>query len=368
MPTSKNCFRIVGLLGLLASAGCTSTTAVNQSASLAPVSTAPAASVGLPDSMDVASVARDTAVDPTTVQGSVITAVAYASPEPASGGLAALNNAVAEAGAAQATSPDQAVMVVAASGQPNASVQAGGTTVQPVVAAVAPVQSPRVSGETKLVAVAITNPASAAEPVVLASLQPTDTGKTVAARSPELDSLIDRYAKIYEVPVALVRRVVKRESTFNPAARNGPYWGLMQIRHDTAKGLGYKGSAKGLLNAETNLTYAVKYLKGAYVTAKGDHDQAVRYYSRGYYYDAKKRGLLVEAGLKKAKSAAPVQVAAAESAAQKAAELDRGARVVVQGLPGVSAVGQSAMLPAPSSARMAAAAPPASAATLGMVD
>lgn len=122
---------------------------------------------------------------------------------------------------------------------------------------------------------------------------------TVAARSPELDALIARYAEHYEVPVALVRRVVKRESTFDPGQRNGPYWGLMQIRHDTAQGMGYRGPASGLLDAETNLKYAVRYLRGAYLVADGDYDRAVGFYARGYYYDAKRRGMLEATGLGK---------------------------------------------------------------------
>jgi soluble lytic murein transglycosylase-like protein len=115
----------------------------------------------------------------------------------------------------------------------------------------------------------------------------------------EVDRLIAKYAAYYEVPESLVRRVVKRESNFNPKARNGPYWGLMQILPQTARGMGYQGVAQGLLDAETNLKYAVKYLRGAYLTAEGNHDQAVRFYARGYYYDAKRRGLLEETGLGK---------------------------------------------------------------------
>lgn len=130
-----------------------------------------------------------------------------------------------------------------------------------------------------------------------AAIVPSGIGK-VAARSPELDILIVKYAGHYQVPVELVRRVVDRESTFNPGARNGPYWGLMQIRHDTARTMGYRGSAEGLLDAETNLRYAVKYLRGAFLTADGDHDRAVRLYARGYYYDAKRKGLLRETGLR----------------------------------------------------------------------
>lgn len=113
-----------------------------------------------------------------------------------------------------------------------------------------------------------------------------------------LDPLIAHYSQQYNVPESLVRRVIVRESGYNPAARNGPYYGLMQISHATASGQGYRGSPSGLLDAETNLRFAVRYLAGAYVTAKGNPDQAMRFYARGYYYDAKRAGVLDAAGLR----------------------------------------------------------------------
>jgi soluble lytic murein transglycosylase-like protein len=116
--------------------------------------------------------------------------------------------------------------------------------------------------------------------------------------SGSLDPLIAHYSQQYNVPESLVRQVIVRESNYNPAARNGPYYGLMQISHATATGMGYRGSPSGLLDAETNLRYAVRYLAGAYVTAKGNPDQAMRFYARGYYYDAKRAGLLEESGLR----------------------------------------------------------------------
>jgi soluble lytic murein transglycosylase-like protein len=100
------------------------------------------------------------------------------------------------------------------------------------------------------------------------------------------------------VPESLIRRVVARESNYNPAARNGPNLGLMQIRHDTARTMGYRGEPAGLLDADTNLRYAVKYLRGAYIVADRNEDRAIALYQRGYYYDAKRRGLLVETGLR----------------------------------------------------------------------
>lgn len=114
----------------------------------------------------------------------------------------------------------------------------------------------------------------------------------------ELDGLIAHYAAEYDVPEALVRRVIVRESGYNPAARNGPYYGLMQISQATARGMGFSGEPSALLDAETNLRYAVRYLAGAYVTAGGNHDRAVQFYARGYYYDAKRLGLLQKSGLR----------------------------------------------------------------------
>ena len=43
------------------------------------------------------------------------------------------------------------------------------------------------------------------------------------------------------------------------------------------------GSASGLFDAETNLTYAVRYLAGAYRAAGGNHSRAVAYYASGYH-------------------------------------------------------------------------------------
>ncbi|MDT1063505.1 lytic transglycosylase domain-containing protein [Paracoccus sp. CPCC 101403] len=125
-----------------------------------------------------------------------------------------------------------------------------------------------------------------------------DTVGLHANETPELRHLINKYAQQYQVPVELVHRVIIRESRHRPGARNGPYYGLMQILPATARGMGYQGSANGLLDADTNLKYGVKYLRGAYLVAGGNQDAAVKWYSRGYYYEAKRKGLLNETGLR----------------------------------------------------------------------
>ena len=113
----------------------------------------------------------------------------------------------------------------------------------------------------------------------------------------EVDRLIVKYAAFYQVPVDLVRHVVNRESTYNPKAYNNGHWGLMQIKHATARGMGYDGPAKGLFDAETNLKYAVKYLRGAWLVSDGNAKKADWLYQTGYYFDAKRKGLLEATGL-----------------------------------------------------------------------
>ena len=98
-----------------------------------------------------------------------------------------------------------------------------------------------------------------------------------------LDAMIARHAAANGLPVELVHRVVKRESGYNPRASHAGNIGLMQIRYATARGIGYSGSASGLLDPETNLTYAVRYLAGAYRAAGGNASRAVSLYASGYH-------------------------------------------------------------------------------------
>lgn len=123
-------------------------------------------------------------------------------------------------------------------------------------------------------------------------------GPAVAEDARPFDDLIHRYATEFEVPASLIHRVVTRESRYNPAARNGPNLGLMQIQLPTATTMGYSGEAAGLLDAETNLRFGVRYLAGAYLVAGGDPDRAEALYRSGYYYQARDRGLLEETGLR----------------------------------------------------------------------
>ena len=102
------------------------------------------------------------------------------------------------------------------------------------------------------------------------------------------DALIAKHATANGVPERLVRRVIRIESRGNAALVHAGNYGLMQIRLGTARAVGYRGDAKGLLDPDTNLTYAVKYLAGAYRVAGCDADRAVSFYMRGYRGSAKR--------------------------------------------------------------------------------
>lgn len=116
------------------------------------------------------------------------------------------------------------------------------------------------------------------------------TAAPAAAGARPYEALIASHAAANGVPVELVHRVIVRESRYRANARGrGGATGLMQIKLATARGMGYRGTAAGLLDPDTNLTYGVRYLAGAYRVANGHHGRAVGYYASGYYYAAKRQ-------------------------------------------------------------------------------
>ena len=137
--------------------------------------------------------------------------------------------------------------------------------------------------------------------VALRSHEPGEKSKSrplYPGETPELRAMINETADAHDVPRSLVHRVIQRESDYRPRARNGPYYGLMQILPATARQMGFRGEASDLLDAQTNLTYAVKYLRGAWMVSDESEPEAVMWYARGYYYEARNRCMLVETGLR----------------------------------------------------------------------
>lgn len=101
--------------------------------------------------------------------------------------------------------------------------------------------------------------------------------------SGSLTALVDREARANGVPVALARAVVRIESNWNArlTGRAGEV-GLMQIKHQTARGVGYTGSRAALYEPANNIRYGMRYLAGAYRLAGGDTCGTVLRYQGGH--------------------------------------------------------------------------------------
>jgi soluble lytic murein transglycosylase-like protein len=124
----------------------------------------------------------------------------------------------------------------------------------------------------------------------LAAMAALSFSPTAQAQRADYEGMVANHAAANGLPPALVHRVIVRESRYRPhAVGRGGAIGLMQIKLATARGLGYTGDAAGLRDPNTNLTYAVKYLAGAYRAANGDANRAVGYYASGYYGAAKRQ-------------------------------------------------------------------------------
>ncbi|MCP8937170.1 transglycosylase SLT domain-containing protein [Alsobacter sp. SYSU M60028] len=105
----------------------------------------------------------------------------------------------------------------------------------------------------------------------------------VSGERSRFQDLIARHAAENGVPFALADAVVRIESRYNPGVTNGGAVGLMQIKPQTARGLGYEGGAAGLKQPETNIRYGMKYLAQAYRMSRGDTCATVMRYQSGHY-------------------------------------------------------------------------------------
>ncbi|WP_232845741.1 lytic transglycosylase domain-containing protein [Aurantimonas marina] len=100
--------------------------------------------------------------------------------------------------------------------------------------------------------------------------------------SAALDRMIEAHARDNGIPPALAYAVVRVESRYNPKARGaGGVYGLSQIKPATARSMGFSGSANALFDPDTNLTYGMKYLKGAWEQGGRDVCKASMKYKGG---------------------------------------------------------------------------------------
>lgn len=83
--------------------------------------------------------------------------------------------------------------------------------------------------------------------------------------------MIKAQAPGHGVPTWFALRIAKIESGYNPAARGAAgEIGVFQLKCQTARGLGYRGSCGGLYNAATNIRYGLKHLSLAVRSSKGN--------------------------------------------------------------------------------------------------
>lgn len=137
-----------------------------------------------------------------------------------------------------------------------------------------------------------------AAPTPEVSRAPAATVALYPGETRDVRALVNKWADYYDVPRSLMHMVIQRESDYRADARNGPYWGMMQILPATARGVNFRGEPSQLLDAETHLKYATRYLRGAWIVSGGDERAAMMWYARGYYYEAKRQGMLYETGLR----------------------------------------------------------------------
>lgn len=117
----------------------------------------------------------------------------------------------------------------------------------------------------------------------IASPDHASASASKAGHNQKYSSLIAKHARANGVPVDLARAVVKHESGFNPGVTGkAGEIGLMQIKLQTARGMGYKGSAKGLYDPATNLRWGMKYLGQARKLAGGSECGALSRYNGGH--------------------------------------------------------------------------------------
>lgn len=118
---------------------------------------------------------------------------------------------------------------------------------------------------------------SAVKQRVVAPVAPDD-----ASNAPIL-ALIDKHASTFGVPAAFARAIVRIESNFNPKATGShKEVGLMQIKYETARGIGFTGTREQLYEPDTNLKWGMKYLAMAWKLGGATPCGAVLRYQAGH--------------------------------------------------------------------------------------
>jgi soluble lytic murein transglycosylase-like protein len=124
---------------------------------------------------------------------------------------------------------------------------------------------------------------SAAKAADVDPIRTASTATAGAAAANRYSAIVARYAADYDVPVSLAHAVIQVESNYRPdITGSAGEVGLMQIKPSTARMLGYRGSAKGLYDPETNIRYGMKYLAMARDVGDGTTCGTILKYNAGH--------------------------------------------------------------------------------------
>jgi len=96
-------------------------------------------------------------------------------------------------------------------------------------------------------------------------------------------AIISNHALANDIPLDLALAVVAHESRFDAdATGQAGEIGLMQIKLETARDMGYEGSATELYEPATNILWGMKYLGRARELAGGSECGALSRYNGGH--------------------------------------------------------------------------------------
>ena len=88
--------------------------------------------------------------------------------------------------------------------------------------------------------------------------------RTGRGKNPAIVAKVKAHARAAGVPVSTALAIVHQESGFRPHVTGGAgEIGLMQLKCQTARGMGFSGSCKALYDPDTNLRFGMKYLRAA---------------------------------------------------------------------------------------------------------
>ena len=107
--------------------------------------------------------------------------------------------------------------------------------------------------------------------------------RTAPVKGGGMQDAVTRHARASGVPVKLAHAVVRVESNYRASARGAAgEIGLMQVKLSTARLMGYRGSARGLYDPDTNLKYGMMYLAKAHQLGGGSVCGTILKYNAGH--------------------------------------------------------------------------------------